>query len=493
MKLKKKILIGILALCGVACTVAACAQDESPYADLNDQGYTVSVKYDINGGTAIGSLTNLSYVHVYSLSDQKTVEHDGKECYEITLLQPGSSALDDGLQEDKDVFSESGTRVSRTGYFLAGWYQNRTLRVDESGNALDEDGNLCSVSGKDQGYEYSGYWDFDDDKLYVEADESYSSSSPIITLYAGWIPEYKFTFMAQLPVDEDSSEVSWQEIGSTTFNPMYAENTISVPTWNEETGAQDLNDFSSLSGKTFLAAYSDEACEAAYTGATIEHTGTYDIEKGVSVGGEVIIYTTWQDGTWYHITTAAQLNKNARNSGCYEIYADLDFTGVTWPAAFYNGSFTGKFISVGGAHTISNITASQTNNTRLYGGLFGELAESSVIENISFANATFSVIGCRYAGASYGLLAGNIYEGATLTNVTVSGTLKLTRDACNLYFQRNPSVGLLYGYSTSDAISDISLDNITYELPTDDPNYTYSAEVAEGSGAITLTRTYKES
>jgi len=489
MKLKTKILIGILALCGAACTVAACAKDEAPYKNLNKQGYTVSVKYDTNGGIAVSN-ENVNFVHVYSLSDQKTTtKDDGKEYYEITLLQPSSDTLEDGMKKD-----EYTTTVYRTGYFLAGWYSERTPRVDANGNALDEDGNLCSVSGKEQGYEYSGLWDFSTEKLYVEADKSYSSSSPVLTLYAGWIPEYTYTIMAQLPESEGSSTLTWQEVASIgtsgKFNLLTDTPEIELPSWNEETGAQDINDFKTLTDKTFLAAYEDEACTKQYTGTTIAHTGTYSKEKGISIGGDLKIYTTWRDGTWYHITTAQQLYKNGRVNGCYEIYADLDFTGVSWPNGLSNGSFTGKIVSMNGSHTISNVTATQTDNTRFFGGLFGELSEGAVIENISFENVSYQVIGCRYQGASFGLLAGNISEGATLTNVTVSGKLIISRDACTLYFQRNTSLGLLSGNGVT---GDISLASIEYELPTDDPNWSYSAKVEDSTGAVTLDRDVKQS
>lgn len=499
MKIRTKVLIGLLALGCISCTVAACATDKNPYPGLENNGYGVSVRYDSNGGKFL-DLDNIDVVHNFTLED-RTAEADGS--YKIQLVEPGSKKLDDN--------TTYRTNIYRTGYFLAGWYKTRTLRIDASGKPLDEDGNVCdrtnedgvlvSVNGKTQGYEYADKWDFDTDRLIVNADGTQNFD----TLYAAWVPNFKYTFMVYGILTDDkgeplkdengveTGEQGWYNAGEYTYDPLTTSKPvkISLPEWNEGTGVNDgvlnMKNFNvSVEDKTFLGAYevgnADGTCSGEFTG-DIEHFGDYDRDKAVSVSADRVVYTTWRDGNWYHIRTADQLIKNAYANGCYELYDHLDFDGKNWPMAF-SGTFRGKFVSGDGSvHTISNVTAQQsdTDNKVLRGGIFGEITAAAVIEKVSFVNAKYTCSGSLLQGAEFGLFAGHINEQATLTEVTISGQLLLKPST--LFHDYKAAVGIFSGNMQTRGVD---TSNITCALTAEeDASFRYTLINSNGEISVT--------
>jgi len=146
-RITKYLLLSTLMLM-VSLLVVSCSQWDTPYVSLDDSKYNVSVKFDANGGMFAGT-KDVYVVDVFSLENQKS---DANGMKEISLIQPDNSKRGDRAFE-----------VSKTDYFLAGWYQERTPRVNDNGEALDDYGVPTSKSGRPQGYVYSGKWDFDID------------------------------------------------------------------------------------------------------------------------------------------------------------------------------------------------------------------------------------------------------------------------------------------------------------------------------------------
>lgn len=514
MKIRTKVLIGLLALGCISCTVAACATDKNPYPGLEKDGYSVSIRYDSNGGQFL-DLDDIDVVHNFTLND-RTAEADGS--YKIQLIEPG----DDKLDENNMTYD---TKISRTGYFLAGWYKYRILRFDASGNPVDDDGNICdrtnadgnlvSASGKVQGYEYSGKWDFDTDRLIVDAEGNQS----IDTLYAAWVPEFKYSFMVygvmrdnkgELLKDENgvaTGEIGWYSAGEYKFDPLTVTKPvkISLPEWKDGTGKDDgvlnMKNFEvkyGVDGKTFLKAYevgnADGTCsdEYEFTG-DIEHFGDYDRDKAVSVSANRVVYTTWRDGNWFHIRTAEQLIKNAYANGCYELYGDLEFDDVTdgktdgkyWPAAF-TGTFSGKFVSGDGkTHSISNVSARQNDNKALRGGIFGEITAAAVIEKVNFVNAKYICSGSLLRGAEFGLFAGHINEQATISEVTISGQLILKPST--LFKDYGAFVGIFSGNAQTFGV-DTSNVTCTFENGSNtDSDASFSYTLVNSDGEISVT------
>lgn len=403
--------------------LCACSDNwESPYDSLDREGYNISVRFDANGGVFAGT-NDVYIVDVYNT--ENGVEKNGEVGF--YLLSPEDSRRAEG------AFS-----VSRSGYFLAGWYTERTLRVDEYGNALDEFGVLTSVSGREQGYSYSGRWDFESDLLTVDGNAEHSSSTTVATLYAAWVPYFSYDFYS---VDAQT--------GETVFIESVSSIDLDIPQWNETTGKLDLEKFPSRENMTFDAAYLDAELTTELSEKISGTESFVDYETGTTSTESVNIYTTWLEGTWFKIYTAQQFFNNSRLDGNYMICADLDFEGAVWSPTLVKGKFSGKIY--GNGYTISNITATQADNSQIYGGLFGTLESGAVIQNLTLENVTFTIeAGSRMQGAAFGLLAGSVSSDAALENVTVTGCLYIS-ESC--YPQADYSIGLLCGSGTPDGVS----------------------------------------
>jgi len=401
MKQKIKVLLLTVLTLGSMCLFTACGSEQTPYEINDEENYTVSVKYDANGGVFT---TNTSViVDSYNVSDMKA---DGG-VVEIPLITP------DDKSRGNDAF-----KATKSGYFLAGWYAERT----EDGK--DEDGNTL--------YTYGDKWDFEEDVLEVEVDKTYSSQEPVITLYAAWVPLFEIEFY---------SLGTGEYLNNYVYDPTLVDE-IKIPTWDEESGAVEMYNFPENDGYTFNGAYYDKAGTQAIV-SVLEHTGEVDEKTGTAEDTVMKVYVDWLEGEWYHIYTVEQFLDNASIKGNYEIHADLDFTDENWPSSLMYGNFTGTI--KGNGHKFSNIEFAQTNNSKVNAGLFGNLAEGANISDLTFENVTFTIEkGTRVAGTSYGLFAGVISEGATLSNVNILNGVLQIDSKC--YFGVNDySIGLVCG------------------------------------------------
>jgi hypothetical protein len=303
--------------------------------------------------------------------------------------------------------------VSRPGYFLAGWYAVRT----ETANGE---------------YTYGDKWDFDSDLVTVDPTATHSSATPVLTLYAAWIPRFEIQFC---------DKVSGEVLKSLDFDPT-TEN-VSAPAWNTETGTLEMYKFPTRNGCTFAAAYYDDGFTQVLDTENVVHPGVIDYETGTANNTLLKLYVEYTEGEWYRIYTAEQLTDNANLNGHYEIFADLDFTDEIWPTVFMYGNFNGEI--KGNGHTISNVTFAQTNNSKANAGLFGQLTEKASITDLTFENVTFTVqSGTRVAGTNYGLLAGTVSADAVLNGVKILSSALQIDSSC--YFGVDDySIGLVCG------------------------------------------------
>ena len=416
-KLWKLSFLFVLLLLTVAC-VAACGKWEDTYAALDKEGHSISVRFDVGEGVFAGT-NDVYVVDVFSLDDMKTDQNGNKYAY---LLSP-----------DDEVRGQGAYSISNDGYFLAGWYQNRTPRVNDRGEALDAYGELCSVSGKEQGYSYADPWDFSK-PMTVDPEGDYSAGDNYMTLYAAWIPYFEFEIYA---VDNGGTP---EKIGDTITAIQ-----LELPVWDESTGDIVMKKFPAREDMTFDGAYLDEGLTQA---APDKVTGNWDPATGTFTKTETIkLYTTWLEGKWFHIYNARQFKNLSRLSGNYILYADLDFTNEVWSTTLAQGEFTGKII--GNGHTISGIEVKQADGAARFGGIFGSIASSAEFHDVTFENVTYEIYaGSRSQGVRFGLLAGTAADGAVFENVAVSGTL--TVNTGNL--PTDYSIGLIFGLGDASAI-----------------------------------------
>ena len=396
----KMLLLALLILTAVP-FLTGCAQEENPYVINDTANYSVSVKFDANGGFFT---TNTSVI-VDSFNIGEMSSDNGQ--VSIPLLSPDNSL------RGNDAF-----KVINNGHFLTGWYTERQETAD--------------------GYVYSGKWDFETDRLTVDAGGSYTASEPVLTLYAAWAPVFEIEFY---------DLASGEYLESFTFNPDEVSE-IKVPHWDPESGAVELYKFPQRKGYTFNGVFFDSEGLQAVETETLTHTGSVDVSTGVAQDTVMKLYVDWIEGEWYHIYNVEQFLDNASVSGNYVIHADLDFEGEIWPSSLMHGNFSG--VIQGNGHTFSNITFEQTNNSKVNAGLFGYLTDTAVISDLALENVTFTIkAGTRVAGTCYGLFAGNISSEAVVTGVTIANSTLQVDSGC--YFGADDyAIGLVCGLGEAD-------------------------------------------
>ena len=424
MKQKIKLFVFSLLALSFALLLSGCGENATPYEKNNSEGYTVSVKYDANGGTFT---TNTSVV-------VDSFNTDGKS--EVALISPNDS------RRNHDAFT-----ATKNGHFLAGWYKERVETTDVDGNKI---------------YTYLGKWDFENDVLKIDNNKEYSATEPVLTLYAAWVPLFEIEFYSL-----DSGEL----IDSMQFDPT-SNKQLSIPAWNEETGAIEMFDFPKKEGFTYNKAYFDAEGTKELVGDKLTHPGVVDGDTATASDSVLKLYVDWTKGEWYRIYTVEQFVESASLTGNYELFADLDFEGEIWPTTFMYGNFSG--VIKGNGHTIKNVNATQTNNSKVNAGLFGYLTDTADISDLKFENITFTIkAGTRKVGTSYGLFAGTLSDKATIANVSIKNCHLQIDSSC--YFGVDDySIGLVCGMGDHTKISNADIECVAVGDDADDVNITTS-------------------
>ena len=384
---------------------------DTPYDEYDQLGFTVSVRFDANGGH-FG--TNVNTVHIADTFNLKELAADEDGKVSLPLLNPADERRTDKFE------------ATRADYVLAGWYTR------------DADGNYTP-------------WDFETGRITVNANEYYSATEPVLTLYAKWMPYFVVEFY---DIDNPTEPLAVKD------NCLMGEQ-FRVPSWDENRGTMKRGDFPKETEKnnyTFKAVYYDAAGQSPVTDAVITHPGSAN-DAGEAVNSVLKLYIEYEEGTWYHIYNADQLINNADLNGSYLLMNDLDFADKTWPALFSSEAFSGRI--EGNGHTIRNVTVLQDQPGYPNRGLFGILDAGAVITDVTFENVTYRIEkGTRVQNTTFGLLAGELAEGATLQNVAITGS-KLQIDSAakeTLELTEGYVISLLCGKGKPAA------DAVTYEI-----------------------------
>ncbi len=405
----------VLFVLTVAFASVGCGEEQTPYETNNAENYTVSVKYDANGGIFT---TNTSVI--VDSYDINALPKNQNSKAELALLSPDDS------RRGKDAFAPINN-----GYFLAGWYSTRTE---------------ASGSGETPTYTYSNMWDFEKSVLELDTNKEYRSEEPVITLYAAWVPLFNIEFYS---MDDKTLMETY------SFDPTATEE-IKVPAWSEESGNIEMYKFPQKLGYTFDSVYYDEEGNSPVDSDTVVHSGKINYENGTAENQTLKLYIKWTEGEWYHIYNAEQFVENFSANGNYVLHSDLDFENETWAAI--HGNFGGKII--GNGHTMKNIRFEQTNNSKTNTGMFGHLTETAEISDVTFENVSFTIkAGTRVAGASYGLLAGSISNDAKLTNVNILSS-KICIDSSCYFGVDDYSIGLVCGMGNYESVTNAEIECI---------------------------------
>ena len=407
MKNRIKSVLSICLLVGILLVISGCSGAQTPY-DVNDaDDFNVSVRFDANGGTFTTNVTVI--VDSFNIS---SLETDADGMAQIALIAP----------DDAQRGSGNSFKPVRNDHFLLGWYAERTPAADG------------------EGYEYSKKWDFEKDRLTVSPSEEHSASDPVMTLYAVWAPLFQIEIY-DLGTDDLLDTLS--------YDPTLGE--VKVPAWDMDKGSVDMEKFPQKKGHTFNGAFYDKEGTMAVDTDTVVHTAQVDVATGTVKDATMKLYVDWLEGEWYHIYTAKQFRNNASLSGNYIIHEDLDFSDEIWPTALMHGNFTGSI--QGNGHTFRNIHAKQTNNSKNYAGLFGNVTDTARFEDVCFDNVTYTIeAGTRVVGTNFGLFAGHISDAAALEDVTITNSV-LQIDS-GIYYTKDSDyiIGLVCAMGAVDAI-----------------------------------------
>ena len=415
----------ILALLSALCLGVTACSDGNVVDDYVAKGYNVVVTYDPSGAKFIGKEGNM-LVDAYNVSAYD--ETNGT--IEIKLVEP----------TERSIINQRVSLV-KTGSFVVGWYRTRETVKNADGKVVDEDGNVLTERNgayyNEQdvevipAYKYSNLWNFDTDTVkYTKGSGLYE-----MTLYAGWVDYYEFDYYAK------NEKGEWEKYDSSAFDYKAAitsgsdKNAIFLPEY--ENGAMNYTHkyssgeeyvFPKISDTTFVNAYLDEDMTMPVS-STYVHTGTLDLDTCTPQGRVVNIYVDVIEGERYRISSAEQITSHVNPRGYYELLNDVDFQGKSWPVLFSNSTFYGKFYSSeGNEFAISNVSAkyNSSSSEANYGGLFGAIDSSAVVENVVFDNVTVDIVStaARLRYASFALFAGNIADDATVS-ATLRGELKL--------------------------------------------------------------------
>ncbi len=462
----KVILLLVLAL--TALLVITSCGEEPPFERYDEEGYSISVRYDANGGILTDGVSVI--MDTYSLDELPKM--NGMKIAQ--LIAP----------EDVEVRGSANKFVpTRNGYTCIGWYADRTEVVDADGN---------------KSYKYSKRWDFKNDRLEIDPDEDYTSSEPVLTLYAAWVPNVTVEFYS---LKNPNTLLGKME-------NVRAGGEINAPAWNASLGSMFMGDFPKIEGDTYIAAYTDADGTHRIVGDKIAHSGVIDYEN-VTVQNPVMkIYVDTLDGEWKYVYSPEDLTKYTDATGTkkdgfdlngkYVIMDDIDFlkmsdpqTGLrlyySWLNEIVTGEFNGKIVGVtksnGEPVKIKNIQFTQSSIVPpYYNGLFGKLGGNAVIENVGFEDIVMTIDSGapRAMTMSYGLLAGSIDEKAVLNDVTVSGTIRIS-SKCKFSDNVRLTIGLICGSGDDHGIdySSISCEKL-------DDTEGFTIEVDKGNVYVTF-------
>ena len=452
-KIQALLIIGSL---GAMCAGLAACSKETDVDRYFKKGNVIMVTYDVSGGKMLGD----DHAAIMDMFNPEKYPMDSEGYVHIKLRSPTSRKYGGG-----DV------KVERVGgYSLAGWYKTRELVKDDEGNVLDEEGNKLveknenyyKVTVTDEGeeksewtipaYTFSDPWDFATDTVdFKVGDEKFE-----MTLYAAWVPLFKFEYYYK--PNEASDWTKYAQDEGFDYTKTEKADTVFVPDWSNETGKMEHKHggytFPGLENMTFKAAYSDPDCKNEITLENpLRHAGYIERETATAIGVLQPVYVQFDKGNYYRVSTAQQFADINDPTGYFTILSDeLDFgcsvdydkggelsfvktetySPIRWPAKLTTSTFTGKIEGEGGKKvTFKNVGVqysqdTSSNNTVLFGGLFGEIGEEAVLKNVSFEKVIFDIKkATSRRGGSIGMLAGNIDDDATLENVGVSGEMRL--------------------------------------------------------------------
>ena len=385
--MKKKLLVMLIMCALCAALFAGCSNVVTREKLEKQYGDRITVKFEMGEGCTISSQDNMSVFYYYQKDSSGAAQ----------IIQPGTGKLSD-------------TRPGKAGHFLEGWY----------------------TSG-----DFAEKWDFS------------RKTDKDLTLYAKWLPNFKYVFY-YVDANNEEQRISSVDVG--------------------QGGTLSASAKVSRDGHTLLGLYSDRECENKWDHST-KHIGT--VENGESVNTEVKVYTDWLEGEYTLVSKPSDF-LSVTAGGNFYLLNSIDFTNSD--TEWNGGTVDFDGIIEGNGHTIKGVTA----EFPVFGvrtaewGIFKTLKMGAKLKNVKFENVTVTIEDTMTQPRSVGLLAGIVEEGVTLENVELSGKIVLKTVAR----PGNYTMGLIAGElnsSVAGVVRRIDIDNrlsgYGWHLDETDPNF----------------------
>lgn len=397
----KKLKILIIALLGAiaticVCVVAGCKINYSVDEYREKFNVPAQVTYFLNG---VGGSFNSNNKYVQDL-----------------YVSDGSTAFDIGTGT---LLSGSTGMKGQQGYNFTGWYECET---DSSGTPLYKDGTPYSKADGfkiEKGGMKRKATPYDFNTKLKNGDHIY--------LCGDWYEDARVRFKlisTNEAVDGYKYPITTTSI---TYNKNDEEHIVKI---GEElvgysqiidrgVGLDNPSSMLGIPGYTFVGFYEDEAGTKEFNGWKINYPDNPSAENN-----DIWLYAKYMEGEWTFVNNVTQVRTMfTSGSGNYYLMQDIDCSSTSTIKNF--SKFTGHI--QGNGYKISNINISQprVGNAKL--SLFGDIGSTAIIENVTFENVNLNVTVLSNATADVYFLANSVDANATVDNVTVQGTLNITK------------------------------------------------------------------
>ncbi len=392
-KFKSKLILLFVCLASLF-LFGGCSLGESLDEVIANRDLKAQVTYYSNGGTFEGT-------------------PDKKEMY----FTAGSKALDIG-----NITPTSGTvEITRSNYVFGGWYY---AVLDDEGKPVYED----------------------EEKKVLKLGEAVDFSVALQEgdhwfLVAKWSANVKVE--VRLSIDDKTASIPAEvKEGEEPVSYQHGDLIITraYDTRDEVVNPGDGKAPFKHIGKdfTFVEYYTDEACSQLVQ---------WPIKKQEN---DVVIYAKYIKGDWNVVRTAKDVGDmfNSITAGeRYWLVKDIDASSRTIVAkSVFEGEIQGNGHTVSGLKVQkSKITAGSTVS------LFGDIGSAAVVENLTLADLTITY-SLQSSPVGLYFVCSSIAEGATITNVKLSGTMTVTKAEDHIVTSLTEGYGAcLFGGFASDA------------------------------------------
>ena len=397
LKLFLAIILGSIA---IACCAAGCSVGEPGREDILANYKGGQVTYYANGG----SFNNNTAIVVR----------------EITFKEADVPFFDMTDNSSESYFVMYG------GYDFTGWYLPATYESGEHAGEvkytytyngvtvpaypkLNDDGTpatdskearpLFTIDGSDEDILEKNIRIVPSD---TPVDSSYIvKSEDKLIVCATWKPALKFVF--KLAVDESFT------IGDKTYK--HGDEVTNMAFGKGQTASPGQTTTVNFDGYTFVSNYTEEACE--------NYAGTYN-RADYEGQTEIVVWSKYVKGSWTIVKNNANEVKSMfsglnSSANAYYLLEDVDCSSIS-----NFGIIQGVRAKVeGNGHTLTNLKFSATSlsNNASIAPVFGAIAASAQIKNLTIKNITIDVTG--KGDLTVYAVCKSIEEGAVLSNLTI--------------------------------------------------------------------------